>query len=185
MRLKKWDYRNDGHYFVTMITKNREPHFGEIIRGEMLLSAMGNIAEEELLKTGNNRENVFIDEFCIMPDHVHCIVIISDMEYDSPVSCRRAGRPLRSRVARYATTGDTGSALLSPRPGSLSAVIRAYKSAVTRRCRESGYEQFAWQPRFYDRIIRDQDELNNVRRYIRNNVKKWEINRGEGKDRGE
>ncbi|HOO71562.1 MAG TPA: hypothetical protein PK926_07360 [Spirochaetota bacterium] len=56
---------------------------------------------------------------------------------------------------------------------------------MTKRCRESGYSGFAWQPRFYDRIIRDQDELNNVRRYIRNNVKKWEINRGEGKDRGE
>jgi len=160
--LQNWDYRNDGYYFVTIGTKNREPYFGEITDGNMVMSEMGIIAVQELLKTGELRQDVFMDEFCIMPDHVHCIIHISYMD---KYRCRD--------VTRYVPTGDIGINPLSPRAGSLSVIIRSYKSAVTKRCRDAGHKGFAWQSRFYDRIIRDQDELRNVRRYIRYNVKKW------------
>ncbi|HRZ25410.1 MAG TPA: transposase [Spirochaetota bacterium] len=174
LRLQNWDYCNEGHYFVTIGTKNREPYFGEITDGEMVLSEPGMIAEQELLKTGETRRDVFIDEFCIMPDHVHCIVHISVMDTTQIFRRGRSAlRPHKGDVMSCVPTGDIGIAPLSPSAGSLSVIIRSYKSAVTKRCRDAGHKGFAWQSRFYDRIIRDQDELRNVRRYIRNNVKKW------------
>jgi len=60
-------------------------------------------------------------------------------------------------------------------PGSVSTLVRAYKSAITRVCHDSGINDFAWQPRFYDRIIRDHHELRGTRIYIRNNVEKWRM----------
>ena len=64
-----------------------------------------------------------------------------------------------------------------PGPGSLGAIVRSYKSAVTRWYRMNGYASFAWQPRFYDHVIRDEAALQNIRRYILDNPAKWELDR--------
>ena len=66
---------------------------------------------------------------------------------------------------------------ISPKPGSLGAIIRSYKSAVTRWCRKNGYDQFAWQPRFYEHIIRADGSIDRIRRYIVNNPANWERDR--------
>lgn len=66
---------------------------------------------------------------------------------------------------------------LRPDRGSLGAIGRSYKSAVTRWCRMNGYTSFAWQPRFYDHIVRDDASLQNIRSYIRDNPAKWELDR--------
>jgi hypothetical protein len=62
---------------------------------------------------------------------------------------------------------------ISPKPGSLGAIVRSYKAAVTHRCRQEGHDAFAWQTRFYDRIIRDQRALDAARIYVRDNPGKW------------
>jgi REP element-mobilizing transposase RayT len=63
---------------------------------------------------------------------------------------------------------------ISPKPGSLGAIARSYKSVVTRWCRENGHNHFAWQSRFYDHIIRADGSLDRIREYIINNPTKWE-----------
>jgi len=62
---------------------------------------------------------------------------------------------------------------ISPKPGSLSAIIRSYKSALTRWCNQNNNPQFAWQARFHDRIIRNQEELDNIENYILLNPSRW------------
>ncbi len=62
---------------------------------------------------------------------------------------------------------------LSPNPGSLGAIIRSYKSSVTRWCRRNGDDIFRWQSRFYEHIIRNKKSLNNIRQYIINNPVNW------------
>lgn len=62
---------------------------------------------------------------------------------------------------------------VSPGRGSLGAIVRSYKAAVTRWCRANGHADFAWQPRFYDRIFRDEAALRNIRRYILYNPARW------------
>ena len=64
---------------------------------------------------------------------------------------------------------------ISPKAGSLSAIVRSYKSAVTCWAGLNGYDSFAWQARFHDHIIRDEAELNRIRRYIHDNPLNWTL----------
>ena len=84
-RLKGWDYGKNGYYFVTICTKDRIPYFGDVINGMVQLSEIGKIAFDELQKTPEIRKdmNVTLGEFVIMPNHIHCIIIIGENEYNN------------------------------------------------------------------------------------------------------
>ena len=187
MRHPIWNYQNSGYYFITINTKNREEYFGIIRENTMHLSNIGKIADEELNQTVRLRPYVAIDRYLIMPDHVHMILILDED------AAHRGG------VARYAATGtgvatggsgtSTGGATdgnmrnpyfssISPKSRSISSIIRSYKSAVAKRCHENGHDDFAWQSRFHDRIIRDEEELYNVRKYVEQNVMRWGMENG-------
>ena len=165
MRHSAWDYQNSGYYFITINTKNREESFGVIMENTMHLSNIGEIADEELNQTVRLRSYVAIDRYVIMPDHVHMILILHEQ-------CIKGGG-----VARYAATITSRVnpyfSSISPKSSSVSSIIRSYKSAVTKRCHENGHNHFAWQSRFYDHIIRDEEELYNVRKYVEQNVMRW------------
>jgi len=77
-RLPERDYRNAGAYFVTFNIKDRRELFGQIMDGEVILSDIGKICNEEILHTATLRDNVLIDTHIVMPDHVHVIVVITD-----------------------------------------------------------------------------------------------------------
>jgi REP element-mobilizing transposase RayT len=188
MRHPIWNYQNSGYYFITINTKNREEYFGIIRENTMHLSNIGKIADEELNQTVRLRPYVAMDRYVIMPDHIHMILIL-----DEDAAHRGGadhGGPTRGGVARYAATGRDGSGTstagatdgnmrnpyfssISPEPQSISSIIRSYKSAVAKRCHENGHDDFAWQSRFHDRIIRDEEELYNVRKYVEENVMRW------------
>jgi REP element-mobilizing transposase RayT len=63
---------------------------------------------------------------------------------------------------------------MSPKSGSVSVIVRSYKSAVTRWCHQHGHDDFAWQPRFHDHIIRNQVSLERIRAYVQSNPAKWQ-----------
>ena len=194
--MQGYDYTSEGYYFVTICTKDRVCYFGNVIDQEMYLSEIGKIAEAEWLKTETIRKNVKLDEFVVMPNHVHGIVCIGDNGFrnapqvwlcDSGIGMvGTLGRDVATQrlydgVQRHALRRPDGTyhivrnpkmSQISPKPHSLSTIIRAYKSAVTRCCNKNNHE-FQWQSRFYDRIIRDEDELNRIRIYIKNNPMMW------------
>jgi REP element-mobilizing transposase RayT len=198
-RLKNWDYRKDAIYFITMCTANREQFFGKIINGKMHLSNIGVLANVLWFEIKNHSKNVILDEFVVMPDHIHGIIIIegNDREssnfQDSPdfsVPSIGKGRDLPegtgqiNRVGTWHALSQRSSRIessLSQREkrfqnigkNSVSSIIGSYKSAVTKHSNRLGLE-FKWQQRFYDRIIRDELELGNVRNYINRNIEKWE-----------
>ncbi len=78
-RLPHWDYSNPGMYFVTICTKNFQCWLGDVVDGEMVLNAMGEIAADEWLKTSEIRKNVEFDEWIVMPNHVHGIIGINSI----------------------------------------------------------------------------------------------------------
>ncbi|MCX6170581.1 MAG: hypothetical protein NTX65_14640 [Ignavibacteriales bacterium] len=158
-RLNGWDYSNPWWYYVTINSKDHTEYFGNIESEKMVQNRMGQIAEEEWLKTKLIRSNVELDYFVIMPNHLHGIIIITNNSKD---------------VARNVSTNNKFSEI-TPKFGSLSTIIRSYKSATSKRIHEIGYLKFSWQPRFYERIIRDEKELNNIRRYIEQNPLKWNL----------
>ncbi len=153
-RLKGYDYAQPGSYFVTLVTKFRYPFFGRVIKGKMHLSRMGFVVRREWDRTLIIRKNVELDAFIIMPDHLHGIIHI---KYAHP----------RSGVLQCAPAG-----FVSPSQ-TLGAIIRGFKSAVTKKIHVMGNEEFSWQRNFHDRIIRDEQSLHQIREYIRLNPKNW------------
>ena len=169
-RLPNYDYSSNGYYFVTICTHKKFCYFGGIDKKQMHLSQVGRIAKQHWQEIPQHFKHVDIDEYVIMPNHVHGIVII-----DNP--CRDVACYVLSVGVSFRATNnndvDQSMAQLSPKSGSLSAIIRSYKSSVTRWCRKNGDSDFRWQPRFHEHIIRDEKSLNNIRQYIISNPVKW------------
>ncbi|MFW6264119.1 MAG: transposase [Cyanobacteriota bacterium] len=164
-RLKHRDYGANGWYFVTICTRNKSYYFGNIINGQIQLSPIGKIAQQFWLDIPNHFNSTYVDASVIMPNHLHGIVVI-----DRPMVETRHGASLHPS----ATHNDESNQFAPLKPGSLQAIINAYKSSVTRWCRKNGYDFFAWQPRYYDHIIRNDGSLDRIREYIQNNPAKWE-----------
>lgn len=160
-RLKHWDYAAAGCYFVTICTAHRQPFLGEITNQTMRLSDVGTVANEEWLKSAQIRSNIKLDAFTIMLNHIHGIVIILNQ--------------LGGDAQRRVSTGPNKFGPLAH--GALQTVINGFKGAVTRWCKANQHHTFAWQPRFWEHIIRDEPELQRIRAYIDNNVLKWALDR--------
>ncbi|MBW4597342.1 MAG: transposase [Brasilonema angustatum HA4187-MV1] len=166
IRLPNRDYAANGYYFVTICTNERQWFFGDVINGQMHLSTIGQIAEKFWVEIPKHCQDTYIDTYVIMPNHMHGIVVIERSE------CRTFG----CNVSTNFNQSDISKAAseISPKAGTLSVILRSYKSAVTKWCRMNGYPEFAWQQRFYEHIIRADGSLDQIREYILYNSVKWE-----------
>ena len=149
IRFKGYDYSSPGYYFITIGTKNRVCLFGEINDGNMILNEYGNIANDELLKIPFRYDNVKIDNYVIMPNHVHVIVVIEQMERET------------ERIYPFPTAD-------------IPNIIGKYKAGVTRIVGNAFMRSVVWQDRFHDRIIHNKDEYDYIYHYIDENPAKWE-----------
>lgn len=161
-RLKEYDYSTPNWYFVTINTKNHKEYFGEVKNDKMYLNDLGRIVKEEWVKTSEIRKNIELDSYAVMPNHFHGIIIITEK-----VETRR-GVSLHEDEDRQNKFSD-------PIAGSLSVIINQFKGAVTKRAKIGGLQLFSWQSRFYDRIIRNEHELNAICNYIEQNPLRWEL----------
>ncbi len=165
-RLQNWNYAWNSKYFVTIVTKNHKHFFGKITDKQMHFSKIGIIAFEYWNDIPKHFPFVTLDEFCIMPNHIHGIIVIDNKTGNT--------HTLRD-VACNVSTNESNSnkmSVISPKPCSLSTIIRSFKSAVTKFANENNYI-FGWQSRFYEHIIRNERSLNRIRNYIRNNPLNW------------
>ncbi len=164
-RAQWWDYSNEGSYFITICTANRELIFGEIDNKEMHLSPIGEIVFEEWNKSFEIRTELFCDIFVIMPNHIHAILRIEK-------SCRD-GQP-SIPMATIPNTDGRPSIPTAAIP-TISSFVAGFKSAATKRINE--YRNTpkipVWQKLFHDRIIRDANEYERIFNYIKNNIEKW------------
>ncbi|MEX0723353.1 MAG: transposase [Gracilimonas sp.] len=166
IRLDGWDYRFPSYYFITICTKDRYHYFGKIRNGMMGLSEQGCAARYFWDQISDHFDNVKLDAFVVMPDHVHGIIqIIPDKSDRNPVGTLHA-------TSLQDFEYKNRMSAISPKPGALSTIVRSYKSALTRWCNQKNYK-FGWQPRFYDHIIRNHKSLNNIRHYIKMNPENW------------
>ena len=185
IRLPNYDYSSDGAYYITICTKNREHFFGKIINGEMVLSEIGGIVKYEWKQTGEIRKNVELDEYVIMPNHIHGILFIKTIQQNivTVETPRRGVYNATPAPMQNAATVSIPNPHHNPqwKSNSLGSIICHFKSAVTRWCRQNGDEYFAWQSRFYEHVIRNELDLNIKRKYIVNNPLKWELDRNNKK----
>lgn len=168
IRLEYYNYADDGWYFITICAKNRENHFGNIVNGKIKLSNIGELAKNELWRTEKMRFNIKLDEWVIMPNHLHAIIVIKN---PGPVETQCIGPVETQCIASLPYKNKFG-----PQKNNLSSVIRGFKMSVKTLCNKNNFD-FAWQPRFYDHIIRNEKSLMKIRQYIINNPLKWENDR--------
>ena len=166
IRLRNYNYASDGWYFVTICTQNREFYFGEINDQTMFLTGIGEIAQQLWTEIPVHFPMAELGEFVVMPNHVHGII----------------GIHRRDVACNIPTCDDTHTkneymASISPKPGTLSAMIRSYKSAVTKWCHDNQISNFGWQSRFHDHIIRNQEEFDRIEKYIMENIQNWEADK--------
>jgi REP element-mobilizing transposase RayT len=160
VRLKDYDYSQAGAYFITICTKNRECLFGSIVNGEMLLSEWGMIVKNEWLRTSIIRPNIVVDEFVLMPNHLHGILVIVDTD-------------CRGTLQRAPTVEQFGK----PTSNSIPTIIRLFKSTTTKQINELRKTpgEPLWQRNYYEHIIRNGRELERIREYVINNPLKWSL----------
>jgi len=185
IRLKGYDYTQPGAYFVTICTYQRIHVFGEVVDGKMVLNETGKIARDEWFKTEEIRPYVrlYKDEFVVMPNHAHGIIRIVDQvgtprggvqngEEDTPAGQRTGQRTGQRPVPTWESFGK-------PVPGSIPTIVRAYKSAVTYAVNTAQNMRGAvlWQKNYYEHIIRNDRELQNIGWYIVNNHLNWQMDR--------
>jgi len=166
IRLQGYDYSSEGSYFVTMCTKGREGLLGEIVGHEMRLSEVGEIVKQYWLDLPDHFCNVTINEYQVMPNHVHGVVVIwnhrRDLINQIPTGVRN----------EYFVVQTDFPSMKNPKQ-TLGKIIRHFKGKATKKIHDAGFCGFAWQPRFHDHIIRDEEDLVRIREYIRENPLNW------------
>ena len=173
-RLLNHDYLSNSTYFVTICTCRMNQYFGNVLDGKMTLSTAGQIANKLWIELPEHFSFVVIDEFIIMPNHIHGILILQPNLSIPPIvgtlhatSLHKAHHDHQNQKFK-----NEFMSAISPKSESLGNVIRSYKSAVSKQVHfiDSG---FSWQPRYHDHIIRSYNELKNTRSYIINNPLDW------------
>ena len=178
IRLKGYDYTQQGAYFVTICTHQRNCLFGEIVDGEIKLNTNGEIARGSWLSIPRHFKNVELDEFVIMPNHLHGIIIIESSEVAGEALANQDFSKQQNLSSQcFAPTVYTGETIKinGTKPQSLAAITQNYKSVSTRQINRMNKAKgnVIWQRNYYEHIIRNEEALNNIREYIVNNPINW------------
>ncbi len=175
IRLKGYDYSQAGAYFVTIVAWQREMLFGEIVNGEMILNRNGRIVQEAWFDLKRHYRYVALGAFIIMPNHAHGIIVLVDGG--------RGGSSIsgKTNLLDESTAGIETSLTKETRPyvtakcHGLPEIVRAFKSFSARRInrlrRTDGTP--VWQRNYYEHIIRNDREMDNITRYIESNPLNW------------
>ena len=147
IRLKNWDYASPATYFVTICTKHREYLFDDLRFREIAENAWQYIPKQP------HARHVILDEWVVMPNHLHGIITLTEWREDKAIH-----QPVKNTMAR-----------------SLPSIIGNYKSLVTRHINNLRHTRGGkvWQRGYYERIVRNDRELNAIRQYIRANPARW------------
>lgn len=154
IRLKQYDYSQAGAYFVTIDVQNRGHLFGEIVNGEMVLNDAGKMIEEQWQALKERFPLIDLDVYQVMPDHFHGIIVIVG--------------------ATLVVALDVG------KPPTLGNIIGVFKSITTHEyikgVENHGWQRFSkrlWQRNYYEHVVRDETDLERIRKYIQSNPLNW------------
>ena len=159
IRLKGYDYAQPGAYFVTIVTQDRACLFGAVADGEMELNNAGEIAKAAWNELPEGFPSLGLDAFVVMPNHIHGIIMVG-AQFIAPTD----------------GLGVTNQGVMNHAP-TLGNIIRAYKATSTRLIRQAGTPDFTWQRNNYEHVVRDEESLDRIRRYILDNPARWEFDR--------
>jgi REP element-mobilizing transposase RayT len=177
IRLQGYDYSQNGAYYVTLCTQNRECLFGEIVNGEMILNEYGKMVEQCWNNLSNHYDNIELDAYVIMPNHFHGIILITDTVdnvgaihelplhelplHESPLQLPLHESPIQSPQQR--------------RKMLLPKIVGRFKMNSAKQINQMRNTPgiSVWQRNYYEHIIRNDKSLENIRNYIINNPSEW------------
>ena len=156
-RLKNYDYSQNGIYFITVCTKNHHNLFGEIIPAVVgancvrpQLNEIGQIVKDEIAILSSTYENISIDKYVVMPNHVHMILVVMD----------------DGRIKTHCGQIQSGRTQFAPT--TVSRAIKQWKGIITKKI---GFSP--WQKSFHDHIICNEKDYCRIAEYIENNPTRW------------
>jgi putative transposase len=161
IRLRGYDYSQYGWYFITICVYNRYPVLGDVRNATVILSAIGKQADRFWQELPQHFGNVKLDQYIIMPNHVHGVILITDEIKNVGV---QNFEPLQHKFQHII-------------PRSIGSAVRTYKAAVTSWCKNNRFANFKWQRNYYEHIARSEEELSRIREYIRYNPVNWALDR--------
>ena len=199
-RLPGWDYSGNGYYFITIVTQNRNCNLGEIVtthsRVSMVLSDFGKIVQTEWYKSFEIRDELFLDEFIIMPNHLHAIIILEKQKIDKINDTYGTHGLDDSYVETHGraslqfteqTTNQSNNQfqpIFQRKPKSISSFMGGFKSAINSKIDDfidennldipkHNRNNHFFQPNYHDHIIRNINEYQRIKNYIKNNPSNW------------
>ncbi len=160
IRLKGYDYSQVGCYFITICTHNREMSFGNVVDGLMKLNEYGKMVANTWNDLPNHNHNIQMDNFVIMPNHVHGVIVINDVGTDT-VGAGSEPTPTKKKHKHHG----------------LPEIIRQFKTFSARRINKirQSPDIHVWQRNYFEHIIRNENEMNRIRKYISENSSKWDM----------
>jgi putative transposase len=159
-----WDYSSESVYFVTICCHERQSCFGSIGDNEIVPSEIGKIASQFWLEIPNHFPHVKLDEFIVMPNHIHGLLILDYSLVETLHGMTlQPGKASNHNINQFS----------KPIKNSVPVVINQYKSSVKRWCNKNGFDHFRWQSRFYDEILHNENSIDIIREYIYNNPRNW------------
>ncbi len=178
LRLPEYDYAQSGAYFVTVCTHHKACLFGDILGEEMVLNNTGRMVETIWNAIPEYYPGIETDEFVVMPNHVHGIVVITGSTVGAtPCGCPNVAQAQKHRQAQ-------GPAPTKKNGLSLPDIMHRFKTMTTKEyihgVRQYGWKPFRsklWQRNYFERVIRNEHEQNRIREYIANNPIRWALDR--------
>lgn len=172
IRLPSYDYSQPGAYFITLCTAKKQCWFGQINDGQMPINQLGKIVQNEWLKSAKMRLYLRLDEWIVMPNHLHGIVWIDESE------------PQQKSNSSYGLVGEAHFPNLSNKSSgksfhrkgnSLGSFIGGFKGSVTKQINQFRQNTSIpiWQRNYYESIIQDERALDSIREYIQQNPQRW------------
>jgi len=182
-----WDYSSDGQYFLTIAIQNRRCILGEILDGEMILNAWGEIILSEWNKSFEIRRELSCDIFQIMPNHLHAIVTINNENFEVETHGRASLQRASLQRASLRRAYLRGTPAFERKPKSISSFIAGFKSACNTQIDNAidrginlypelgkfNKQNHFWQPNYHDHIIRSAESYDKIFAYIAENPLKW------------
>ena len=181
IRLRGYDYAQPGAYFITICAQGQESLFGKVVDGEMILSDWGRLVVACWEEIPTHFPNVDRDAFVLMPNHMHGIIIITEVGAGSPCPAPAMGAetaPLQSRVVGAGSPCPTSTVTTIQKP-TLGQIVAYFKYQSTKQInqRRGTPSTRIWQRNYFEHIIRTERVLQTIRRYIQNNPARWDLDR--------
>ena len=177
IRLKRFDYSSNAAYFITICTEDKKKLLGEFVGydacdvPQISLSKFGILVKKNLCLMDNKYKNVFVDKYVIMPNHIHFILIVSDASAEAFRDSDKVGFYGTSQ-ASYPTYDVSAKAVLSGSEKRQHEIVPKFVSLLKRYINHDiGFN--IWQRRYYDHIIRNENDYRNIWNYIENNPAHW------------